>query len=81
MNINKFTVPQEEIEKQKEYTALAAELLSRAYPDESPKAYVHTYGCQGNVSDGERIKGMLDAAGYDFTDNVEEADLIQLTAE
>ncbi len=76
MNINKFTVPQEEIEKQKEYTALAAELLSRAYPDKSPKAYVHTYGCQGNVSDGERLQGMLRDMGYVFTDTPENADLV-----
>ncbi|MBP9988803.1 MAG: tRNA (N6-isopentenyl adenosine(37)-C2)-methylthiotransferase MiaB [Ruminococcus sp.] len=39
-------------------------------------AYVHTYGCQGNVSDGERIKGQLEACGYGFTDDVEKADLI-----
>ena len=24
------------------------------------KAFIETYGCQQNVSDGERIKGMLD---------------------
>jgi tRNA-2-methylthio-N6-dimethylallyladenosine synthase len=65
----------EELEKQKEYTALAASVLSAQF-SKKPLAFVHTYGCQGNVSDGERIKGMLDAAGYGFTDNVEEADLI-----
>ncbi len=25
----------------------------------APKAFVHTYGCQGNVADSERMKGML----------------------
>lgn len=70
-----YFVSVEELEKQKEYTALAASVLSAQF-SKKPLAFVHTYGCQGNVSDGERIKGMLDAAGYDFTDNVEEADLI-----
>lgn len=70
-----YFVSAQELEKQKEYTALAASVLSAQF-SKKPLAFVHTYGCQGNVSDGERIKGMLDAAGYDFTDNVEEADLI-----
>ena len=30
-------------------------------------AYVRTYGCQQNVSDGERIKGMLTRMGYGIT--------------
>ncbi len=76
MEINKFAVPEKELEKQKEYTALASELLSSLYPAERPKAFVHTYGCQGNVSDGERLQGMLREIGYDFTDKLEEADLV-----
>lgn len=41
-----------------------------------PLALVHSYGCQQNVSDGEKIKGMLSLVGYDFTDDVEEAQFI-----
>lgn len=41
-----------------------------------PAAYTHHYGCQQNVSDGEKINGMLSAMGYFFTDNPEEADLV-----
>ena len=37
---------------------------------------MHTYGCQGNVSDSERIKGLLWQMGYEFTDNAENADLV-----
>lgn len=70
-----YFVSAEELEKQKEYTALAASVLSAQF-SKKPLAFVHTYGCQGNVSDGERIKGMLDAAGYGFTDDVDRADLI-----
>ena len=41
-----------------------------------PLAFVHTYGCQGNVADSERIKGMLREMGYAFTEDREEADLV-----
>lgn len=42
------------------------------------KAYVHSFGCQLNVSDGEKMKGILDSLGFSFTDRYEEADLILL---
>lgn len=41
-----------------------------------PLAYVHTYGCQQNVADGEKIKGMLEEMGYGFTDDTSDADFI-----
>ncbi|MBQ9414020.1 MAG: tRNA (N6-isopentenyl adenosine(37)-C2)-methylthiotransferase MiaB [Clostridia bacterium] len=41
-----------------------------------PIACVRTYGCQQNVSDSERIKGMLAAMGFGFSDDPEQADLI-----
>lgn len=44
----------------------------------SPLAFVHSYGCQQNVSDGEKIKGMLAKVGYDFTDDTDSAQLILL---
>lgn len=42
----------------------------------APKATVVTYGCQQNVSDSQRIKGMLIGMGYELTENREEADFI-----
>ena len=39
-------------------------------------ACVRTYGCQQNVADSERIKGMLSEMGYGFTEHTEEADLV-----
>ena len=42
----------------------------------NPKACIRTYGCQQNVADSERIKGMLSQMGYSFTDRTEEADLV-----
>lgn len=41
-------------------------------------AYVRSFGCQLNVSDGEKIKGLLKKAGYGFTENESEADIIIL---
>ena len=43
---------------------------------EVPLAYIRTYGCQQNVADSERIKGMLHEAGYSFTDTPDDADFI-----
>lgn len=41
-----------------------------------PFALVKTYGCQQNVSDGEKLKGMLEDMGYELTDDKEKADFI-----
>lgn len=41
-------------------------------------AYVRSFGCQLNISDGEKIKGLLRQAGYYFTDDETKADLIIL---
>ncbi|MBR3768383.1 MAG: tRNA (N6-isopentenyl adenosine(37)-C2)-methylthiotransferase MiaB [Clostridia bacterium] len=61
---------------QREYIEKIKTILSVRYPESSPKAYVHTYGCQGNVADSERIKGQLFEMGYVFTENREEADFV-----
>ena len=63
-------------DRQIEYLNLTAELMSIRKLGDEPLAYVRTYGCQQNVADSERIKGMLALACYGFTENVEEADFI-----
>ena len=63
-------------ERQTEYLDLISELMSIRKRGEVPLAYVRTYGCQQNVADSERIKGMLAAAGYEFTDTPDDADFI-----
>ena len=73
---DKFTVPQEELSKQNEYMNLVRTVISSRFPVSAPKAFVHTYGCQGNVADSERILGMLEKMGYTFCDTPEEADLV-----
>jgi tRNA-2-methylthio-N6-dimethylallyladenosine synthase len=40
------------------------------------KAYVETYGCQMNVSDGELMQGILAADGYDIVPRPEDADVV-----
>lgn len=41
-----------------------------------PLAHVHNYGCQLNVTDGEKLKGLLLRMGYGFTEIPEEADIV-----
>ena len=43
-----------------------------------PLAYVRSFGCQLNTSDGEKIKGVLQSIGYGFTEDENSADLIIL---
>jgi len=40
------------------------------------RAYVETYGCQMNISDGELMQGILEAGGYGIASSPEEADVI-----
>ncbi len=72
----KVFVTHDEIQKQNEYIQLVKTIIENRYPDRSPEAFVHTYGCQGNVSDGERLEGMLESMGYVLSDKLENADLV-----
>lgn len=63
------------LEEQKKYSLLVKDIIEKRY-DHQPYAYVHCYGCQQNVSDGEKLKGMLAEMGYGFTDNAETADFV-----
>ena len=62
-------------EEQKQYISLLPDLLKRVY-GRTPTACIFTYGCQQNVSDSERIKGMLTQVGYELTDEAEGADFV-----
>ncbi len=44
----------------------------------SPLIYIHTFGCQQNEADSEKILGMAERMGYRETDNPEKSDLIIL---
>lgn len=56
------------------YIQKIAEILSAR--DTPPLCHVHSFGCQQNVSDGERITGLLCRMGYGIAANAEDADLI-----
>lgn len=59
---------------QQYYVDKLKELLPAVYG--TPHACVHTFGCQQNVSDSERIKGMLVQMGYEITEDDTQADFI-----
>ncbi len=40
------------------------------------RAYVETYGCQMNISDGELMEGVLASGGYEIVATPEEADVV-----
>ena len=53
----------------------AAKTLA-AYYETPPLAFVRSYGCQQNVNDGEKIRGVLQDVGFGLCDTLEDADLI-----
>jgi tRNA-2-methylthio-N6-dimethylallyladenosine synthase len=65
-----------QINEQQEYTELLKSIILSRKRGAVPLAYTHTYGCQGNAADGERINGMLSEIGFGFAKSPEDADLI-----
>ena len=63
-------------DKQTEYMKLIAEIMEVRKRGEKPLAFIRTYGCQQNVADSEKIKGMLSLSGFDFVDSPDNADFI-----
>lgn len=73
-----LNIPKEEIARQNGFIRLL-----KAYSDERensangrPKALIHTYGCQMNVHDSEKLRGMLESAGFAAAESEEDADLV-----
>ena len=54
----------------------AAARTIAAYYDTPPMLYVHSFGCQQNVNEGEKIKGVLTDIGFGLAARPEDADLI-----
>jgi tRNA-2-methylthio-N6-dimethylallyladenosine synthase len=61
----------EEHARQAEFAALLRELLP-----ENSKAFVRTYGCQGNEADSERMAGQLEQCGFTLTHDSDKAQLM-----
>ncbi len=74
MEREKVLVSAEETARQREYMDRVRALHERRAA--KPLAYVHTYGCQQNVADGERLMGMLREMGCEFTDDTARADIV-----
>lgn len=66
----------EELARQKNFSDMAADLLYIRAGNKAPMAYVRTYGCQQNVADSEKIKGMFEEMGCKICETAEEADII-----
>lgn len=56
------------------YIEKVREILSKREGEH--KAYVHTYGCQQNFSDGEKLEGLLEEMGYEIINSAEEAEFV-----
>ena len=74
MERKEILVSAEETARQKEYMEKVRALHERRAA--KPLAYVHTFGCQQNVADGERLMGMLREMGCSFTDDTARADIV-----
>ena len=76
MQKTEFFISPEEMAEQNEYKKKVKNIVKSRFEGKTPKAFVHTYGCQGNVADSEHIKGQLIEMGYVMTETLEEADII-----
>lgn len=67
-----------ELQQQKEIMLRLKENNDIDYQKTGKHKHYHiiTFGCQQNVSDSEKLMGMLDQMGYEKTDNKEAADVI-----
>ena len=69
-------ITEEELSKQLPFYKKVRERYMQIKADAPPLACIRTFGCQQNVADSERIKGMLARMGFGFTEEVEDADFI-----
>ena len=58
-----------------ERNSAAADVIA-AYYRRTPKLYVHSFGCQQNVNDGEKIAGVLCDVGFSMCSKASDADMI-----
>ncbi len=75
MAVNTRKITPDELKEQKQFSCKVSAVIENRY-NEKPLACVVTYGCQQNVADSEKIKGMLEQMGYGFTEDRLKAKLI-----
>jgi len=61
----------QEIEKQKQFIEKVKEINL----NKKLKYTILTFGCQLNENDSEKLSGMAENMGYEYTENFKEADL------
>ncbi len=71
---NTTTISPADINRQMDFCTQVAELHKQN--NQTPLAFVDTYGCQQNEADSERLRGYLRQMGYGFTHSEEEAQII-----
>ncbi len=64
------------MEKSIDESIQGAPLSLEASKDNNRKLYIESYGCQMNFSDSEIVASILGNAGFNTTNNLEEADLV-----
>ena len=73
-----ITISPEEINHQKDFILKIKQINinNSSRTGHKPLALTETYGCQQNENDTERIRGILEECGFDFTDDPDKADII-----
>lgn len=68
------------LKTQAQYIEKCKDILSFNYEKMPKTFFVHSYGCQGNVSEGEKIKGILKEIGLKEEEVLKKADIIILNS-
>ena len=50
--------------------------MTERVEQENKRVYIETYGCQMNVADSEIIAAQMQLAGYQLTNQIDEADAV-----
>ncbi len=60
------------------YLKKCKEMLLLRFGEKHPTFYVHSFGCQGNIAEGEKIQGILSELGFSKAFDVNFADIVIL---
>ncbi|GAB5358863.1 hypothetical protein AAMO2058_000495500 [Amorphochlora amoebiformis] len=69
------------VESEADYCGDDGQILVRPVAEnkegrKSKKYHIHTFGCQMNLADSERMAGVLESIGYECTEEIKDADLL-----
>lgn len=72
-----FLINEQEVFLELSYLQKCKQILNEEFlikKKRNPRFFLHSFGCQGNLSESEKIKGMLTQMGYVPTTNFKNAD-------